>query len=290
MIYRRLFPIYAIILLLAYSCETSSKSKNQQVIKSTNQILNPDGKTIEERFNPPESYRRLVESDGSYATYLRNLPLKSHGALVHTFDGYVKDSSNIYVAVVDRDIGNKDLQQCADIVMRLRAEYLYETGQYDKIHFNFVNGFNAEYAKWADGYRIKIHGNRTWWEKTSEPGTGFASFQKYLEWVYMYAGTASLWKELDPITSPDEIEIGDVFIKGGSPGHAVMVVDLAIHEDTSEKAFILVQSYMPAQEIQVLINPSNRKISPWYRVPELEELFYTPEWTFSTDQLMRFPE
>jgi hypothetical protein len=188
------------------------------------------------------------------------------------------------------DIGKKDLQQCADIIMRLRAEYLYSIKDYKKIHFNFVNGFNAEYIKWIEGYRIKIRGNTTWWELTTDPGDGYESFQKYMEWVYMYAGTASLSKELEKAANLDDIKIGDIFIQGGSPGHAVIVVDVSQDMDTGEKAFLLAQSYMPAQELQILINPNNPKISPWYKVSEIEGDLWTPEWRFNVGDLKRFPE
>ena len=43
-----------------------------------------------------------------------------------------------------------------------------------------------------------------------------------------------------------EMQIGDVFIRGGSPGHCVIVVDMAVHQETGEKLFMLAQSYMPA--------------------------------------------
>ena len=53
--------------------------------------------------------------------------------------------------------------------------------------------------------------------------------------------------------SIENIEIGDVFIQGGFPGHAIIVVDLAENE-VGEKCFLVAQSYMPAQEIHVLKN------------------------------------
>ena len=56
-----------------------------------------------------------------------------------------------------------------------------------------------------------------------------------------------------PYTS---LQPGDVFIKGGSPGHAVIVVDVAIYTQTGKKVFLLAQSYMPAQQIHILVNPA----------------------------------
>ncbi|MEL6142296.1 MAG: DUF4846 domain-containing protein, partial [Bacteroidota bacterium] len=105
--------------------------------------------------------------------------------------------------------------------------------------------------------------------------------------VFSYAGTLSLAKELQP-KSLTEIAIGDVFIRGGSPGHAVLVVDKAIDPSKGEILVLLAQSYMPAQDIHVLRNPNNSPDNPWYTVKEMSQQIRTPEWTFSPDELMRF--
>ena len=85
-----------------------------------------------------------------------------------------------------------------------------------------------------------------------------------------------------------DMEIGDIFIQGGSPGHAIIVVDMAENSLTGDKAFMLAQSYMPAQETQILINKSNDLLSPWYLVSPDEKLI-TPEWSFNIGDLKRFP-
>jgi len=82
------------------------------------------------------------------------------------------------------------------------------------------------------------------------------------------------------------IEIGDVFIQGGSPGHAIVVVDMAVNKSTNEKIFLLAQSFMPAQEFQVLDN-NNGNLGPWYS-DSFSDILYTPEWTFNKSDLMRF--
>ena len=69
--------------------------------------------------------------------------------------------------------------------------------------------------------------------------------------IFAYAGTLSLSKEL-PSAAFDDMRIGDIFIQGGNPGHAVIVVDMAKHPATGEQLFLLAQSYMPAQDIQIL--------------------------------------
>lgn len=235
--------------------------------------------------NTPKDFERVAVGDASFGEYLRNLPLKPKGSKVKYYNGGIKNAEGIYTAVVDLSIGNKDLHQCADAIMRLRAEYLFLQKRYNEIQFNFTNGFRVDYSNWKQGYRIKTTGNKTSWVKKESSSNSYNIFWEYLEQIFMYAGTASLSKELLPIKMSN-LEIGDVFIKGGFPGHAVIVVDKAMNKN-GKTAFLLAQSYMPAQEIQILINPMNNNLSPWYMLDENEKVI-TPEWTFTTDQLARF--
>jgi len=282
-------------LILLYSCDSflSGKEGSGNALKfsgqqeKTKKVINPDGKTIAERFNTPDGYERVAVSENSFGDYLRHIPLKAHGTQVKLYDGSPK-SNHIYEAVIDMDIGKKDLQQCADAIMRLRAEYFFHRKEYDSIHFNFTNGFRVDYSKWAEGYRVTVDGSRTSWVKRAEPSTGYAGFRDYMEIVFSYAGSLSLSKELQPV-SIENLAIGDVFIRGGSPGHAVMVMDVAENKTTKEKIFLLAQSYMPAQDIHVLTNLNDAEMNPWYSTSFGDEL-YTPEWTFSKDELRRFAE
>lgn len=241
--------------------------------------------TIAKRFETPNGFTRTTEKIGSFGYFLRNLPLKPKNSLVTYYNGSQKPNHHVYDAVVDLPIGNQNLHQCADAVMRLRADYLFQNKLYDKIHFNFTNGFRVDYNKWMQGYRIKVNGNTTTWVKKVAPQNNATTFWEYLEQVFQFAGTASLSKELKTI-KVSEIQIGDVFIKGGFPGHAVIVVDMAVNQK-GKKVFLLAQSYMPAQEIQVLKNPNSHSLGAWYS-EDFGIKLITPEWEFTTNQLKRF--
>ena len=274
--------IIALLTITALPLQSCDK-KQQQTHAQKNHTTKDSVKT---RFTLPEGYTRITPEKNSFAQYLQNLPLKPEGTIALNYDGSVKQPDDVYAAVVNIDVGEKDLQQCADAVMRLRAEHLFAQQRYDEIKFNFTSGFTASYSKWQDGYRISVKGNNVNWVKKSEPNNSYTEFRKYLDIVFMYAGTLSLEKELTPITT-NEIEIGSVFIKGGSPGHAVIVVDLAENKSTGEKIFLLAQSYMPAQDIQILKNMEDSKLSPWYTT-KFESKLETPEWTFTKTQLRKF--
>jgi hypothetical protein len=283
-----LFSLFAV----TYSCgQTESKVREgtsglQGVTASD--LINESGKTIEDRFIVPESFIRVQADDNSFAAFLRKLPLKPHNSKVKLYNGNLKANQDAHAAVVDMDPGKRDLQQCADAIIRLRAEYLYNKQEYDNIHFNFTNGFRAGYSKWMQGYRVKVEGNRTYWVKSGPPSNKYDEFRKYLDLVFTYAGTLSLSKELIKKEYRD-ICAGDIFIQGGSPGHAVIVVDMAVNKDTGKKIYLLAQGYMPAQEIHILKNPENTD-NPWYEANEDDEIIRTPEWTFYQGDLRRFAE
>lgn len=242
--------------------------------------------TISNRFELPIGFQRVKSTANSFENYLQNLHLKPKNSLVKYYNGAIKPNNNVYEAVIDLPIGRKDLHQCADAIMRLRADYFYQKKAYDQIHFNFTNGFRADYTRWKNGERIAIKGNKTNWVKTAQASDNQQDYWAYLEQVFTYAGTASLAKELHS-TSKKEMKIGDIFIKGGFPGHAVIIVDMAINPKTGQKLMLLAQSYMPAQEIQILKNPNDKSLSPWYSIDYGKEL-NTPEWTFEANQLKKF--
>ena len=241
------------------------------------------GATLEERFPPPSGYVR-ADSDG-FGAWLRRLPLKPGRPQVLLYDGRAKRNQTVHEAVVDLDVGRRDLQQCADAVMRLRAEYLFSNGCADAVAFDFTNGDPARWSDYRQGVRPRIRGNDVDWQKTASPDDSYDNFRRYLDVVFTYAGTLSLERELDAVADPARVEIGDVFIQGGSPGHAVVVADM-VENDAGQRRFLLVQSYMPAQEMHVLRSPNRH--SPWYEARSSGAL-NTPEWRFRYEDLKRFP-
>jgi hypothetical protein len=275
--------------LLAFGCfDPSNVNKQLEPIEPyTSPMVLQDslGKTIESRFPAPEGFQRTDDSSESFAYFLRTLPLKPLNSPVKLYNGSQKVNQGAHLAVVDLDVGKKDLHQCADAVMRLRADYLRSIGREDDIHFNFTNGMQVDYAQWKKGKRIKIDGNRTYWIDKYPPSNSQDTYWAYLEQIFMYAGTLSLSKELQskPI---NDLVVGDVFIQGGSPGHAVIVVDFIHNQSNGEKKFMLAQSYMPAQEIHILKAPGEED-SPWYRLPK-NGILNTPEWTFYSSDLKSF--
>ncbi|HEX2572183.1 MAG TPA: DUF4846 domain-containing protein [Polyangia bacterium] len=223
------------------------------------------------RVAPPAGATRVPVAPGSFGAWLRHLPLLPAGAPVHLFDGQLKARQDVHAAVVDLDVGRRDLQQCADAVMRLRAEYLWATGRFEDIRFHPDPGQSRTLA-WTGGHDR-------------------AQFARYLVRVFADAGSASLQAELTP-RGRAPLQPGDVLIQGGYPGHAVLVLDVATTAD-GRRLLLLGQSYLPAQEFHLLKNLADPGLSPWFDAAALArpEGLQTPEWRpFHAGDVRHFPD
>ena len=225
------------------------------------------GDDLAARIAPPAGAKRVAAAAGSFGDWLRHLPLLPRDSPVMLFDGTRKSRQDVHQAVIDIDVGHRDLQQCADAVMRLRAEYLFAAGRFDEIIFHPRPG-EQKTIEWTGG------AHRDGWDR-------------FLVRLFAAAGSASLDAEL-PRARGAPLP-GDVLIQGGYPGHAVVVLDVA--EDSSGHRYLLLgQSYMPAQQIHVLKNFGDPDLSPWYDAAALKGAgVATPEWRpFKSHDWRRF--
>jgi hypothetical protein len=227
-------------------------------------LISPVADNITTRFALPTGYARQTNPLQSFGNYLQNLPLKPTGTRTKTYQGNIAATDAYTAAVVDMSVGKEDLQQCADAIMRLRGEYLYQQKRYNEIAFHFVSGFSCDYIHYANGYRY--HNDK--WVLKAANDYSYPNFMHYMQLVFAYAGTLSLDKELKPVADVNDLKAGDVFIHGGSPGHCFVVMDVAVNS-AHQKVFMLAQSFMPAQDIQVL-----KSTSPWFSLDKPSELPY----------------
>lgn len=249
------------------------------------EYFHEEGKTLEERLIAPKGYERKEAKDGSFTEFVRKYPLKPHKSPVLLYSGEEKPDQSAHVGIFQLDVGNNDLQQCADSIMRMYGEYYWDKKEYKKIAFHLTNGFLMEYSKWMEGYRLVVQGNQTKWKKSAEYDDSYDNFRSFLDMVFVYAGTLSLSNEAADCTM-EEMEPGDMFIFGGSPGHCVMVVDM-VENDLGKRAFLLAQGYMPAQEFHILKNPLQDQ-DPWYYEEQLKYPIQTPHWNFHEGSLKRW--
>ncbi|MBB6112868.1 DUF4846 domain-containing protein [Mucilaginibacter lappiensis] len=250
----------SILLLLSFLLAGSAKTDN-----------------VLSRFKTPASFRQEAVLPGTFGAWLLKLPLKPVGTPARTYKGDIARTNLYTAAIVDMSVGTQDLQQCADAVMRLRGEYLYQQKNYKAIAFNFTSGFKCDFVHYADGYRY----SNNHWVLKAKKDYSYPNFLRYMNLVFSYAGTLSLQKELKKVNNPDQLKTGDVFIRGGSPGHCFVVLDV-VEDARHYKKFLLAQSFMPAQNIQVLQDNGD----PWFSLERKSSIPYGE--LISKDYLKRF--
>ena len=85
----------------------------------------------------PCGFKRADADD--YSSFLRKLPIKKRGSKVHLYTGGVAHLQCLSLGVIDLPLLSNS-EQCADVTMRVRAEYLWRSGQGARIVFSDVNG------------------------------------------------------------------------------------------------------------------------------------------------------
>ena len=242
-------------------------------------------RTIADSVLPPAGFVRTAAAPGSYGEWLRYLPLRPDASGVVLHDGRPVTDHDTVAAVIDIDVGRSDLQQCADAVMRLRAEYLFSRRLTDLIGFALFNDERYRFAAYVEGIMPAQDGERIVWRRGRPQGSGHAEMRRWLDIVFGFASTRSLARELRPVDIADAA-IGDVFIQPGSPGHAVVIVDLAA-DAAGRRLALLAQSSMPARDMHLLQNTFDPRLGAWFPLVEGQPL-RTPGRVFRPEDLKRF--
>jgi hypothetical protein len=228
---------------------------------------------LAEALPPPEGYTRVALEEGSFGAWLRGLPLRPEGTPVLDFRGRTILAANdaSLAAVAELDVGRADLQQCADSLIRLHAEWLWSRGEKERIAYRFTSGALASWPSYAQGERARVSGSKVTWVKSGPVDGSRAAFQKYLDLVFTYAGTLSLAAGTRR-PSREDVRPGDFFVLGGSPGHTVMVLDVA-RDAEGRRVALLGQGFTPAQDFHVL---SPGEAGPWFSLEG--DTVATPFW------------
>nr|WP_321231805.1 DUF4846 domain-containing protein [uncultured Psychroserpens sp.] len=278
--------IVILLAVLAYQFRPVKTAVNMaKASLVTTSLINKDSLTIKSRVKVLEGYKRVPYQEGSFAEYLRNYELKPFGSKIINYDDSEYFWQGGHIGVLDIPVPKNGLQQCADALIRIRSEYLWDNNRKAEIGFNFTSGHYCSWQKYAQGYRPKINGNKVSFSKTASADHSKDNFYKYLNLIYMYSGTLSLYNELKSIDDSD-LRVGDMLIKGGSPGHIVMICDEIVNAE-GKKLFLLFQGNTPAQSVHLVKNLEDLDISPWYQL-QSDAVIPVSNYTFSSSKFVRF--
>ena len=207
----------------------------------------------------PVGYARV---DGSYAEFMRSLPLKKRGSKVQLYTGGDARFQFLSTGVIDIPMLSNS-EQCADMTMRVRAEYLFSHGRYSEIRFQDVNGNTLQY----------------------QGGASHKALEKFLKKAYGVCSTFSVSRETEPRKIGD-VQPGDVLVyparKLEGMGHALIVIDVA--RNGKKVAIMCAEGNTPARELHIVRNP-NPISNPWFFFDGDESMLFVSIFHFGRNEL-----
>lgn len=223
----------------------------------------PAGDTVSGVLPPPGALGRgnRHHPGDPWGAFLGALPLRPGGTPVKDYRGRVMAIEPL--RVVDLPLVPGDLQQCADSILRLRATWMRQSGSDPA--FRYTNGWKSAWSAWKAGDRPVVKDDKVEVRHTGVVDDSDANFEKWMIDLFTYAGTISLKRDTVRVNELGEfdhtaIEPGDVVMFAGSPGHAVLVLDVAW---SREKIWVLVgQGFMPAMDFHLCPGPEGG----WFHV------------------------
>jgi hypothetical protein len=224
----------------------------------------PDA-SLEARFPAPPGYKRVKVEPGSFAEWLRGLPMAAEGTPVKSFDGKetLAGDDDYLAGVVAIDTGTPDLQQSSDVIVRLHAEYHWSRGEKDQISYRSATRLSMPFSRWEKGQRLIPNGPNVFWVIKSKPAgdVDHAEFRRYLDAVFNWGNSSSLSTRSEPVAA-ESLRAGDFFLQSQEPNHVAVVLDIA-DKPSGERVALLGQARNPAESIHV-VRPG--KATPWFSV------------------------
>lgn len=213
----------------------------------------------------PAGYMRVEAPSGSYAEWLRKLPLKSKGSKVQLYTGGDANYQWLSTGVIDLPMLS-NAEQCADMTMRVRSEYLFSRGRYSEICFMDVNGNRLRYSG----------------------GASRKALEKFLRKAYGVCSTFSVSRETKP-RKISEVQPGDVLVYPARNkkrlGHALIVVDVA--RKGNKVAIMCAEGNTPARELHLVRN-LNPLSNPWFFFDGDESTLWVSVFHFGKDELRHY--
>ena len=268
---------YAVSLIMmgALGCHTS-------LLAQSAHYVNTAGTTVETRFMLPPGYERVPAARNSYAYFLRHLRMLPYNVTYNNDPSESYQVSTLNLPLID------NIQHDIHLCVRLRGEYLFSQGQYDKMAFSIVIG-RIFYVPWAKGLELEIN-DKPYWTQQPSGVDRLATFQNYLSFIFYNSNINTLLLDMQSVAIHN-IMPGDMFVQAGLPGGAVIVLDVAVNPTTNNRIFLLARIHKSFQMVDVLVNPKETwNGSPWYNIETGDNKITIPDFVFYKTNLRRFQE
>src|SRR6187399_2488620 len=182
-------PIYfQLLTALLFTISSCTDTKNNIEARSTNKITTINPENIK-GISLPQGFQYVEDGDSVYSNWLLDLKLKKNKT-VYLYNGKLKSNQDVQFGVLNIDIGKKDLLQCADASMKLRADHLFEKHLFDQIKFLTSSGNEISFESWLKGIRWKVQGAKLVSYNIPKEVTDIQKeYNSFMELVFSYCGT-----------------------------------------------------------------------------------------------------
>ena len=237
----------------------------------------------------PPGYTRVKVEPGSFAAWLRDLPVAAQNTPVLDYRGNeVYPGNDDYVqSVVAIDVGKKDLQQSTDVILRLQAEWLWAQGRRDLTYKSATKDM-LPFASYSEGKRVLAQAGHLYWVKKTDPNESNdrAAFRDYLDVVFIWVNSTAIRMQSNEVDAKD-VQAGDFFMQRSKGGYSVVVLDIA-EKPTGQRVALLGQGLYPATNIYVA-RPG--RATPWFslRPPDPILTAHTKELKWSDLRRLEVP-
>ncbi|HKQ46695.1 MAG TPA: DUF4846 domain-containing protein [Phycisphaerae bacterium] len=222
-----------------------------------------------ERIPTPEGFSRIPAPAGSFAAWLRNLPVAPEGTPVTTGKRklVMSPGDSELAAVILLQPRTEKALAGPNMLVRLRAEYCWATKRLADLGFHFTSGHLAAWGQWAEGRRPNVSGKTVAFAPMAEPDGSRESFCSYLETIFQYCSVYSVFDDTRAVED-GSIAPGDVFLRPGKNACSLLVVDVATSA-RGEVAVLLGDAGTPAQTFHLIQPPTG---SAWFPIVQGDDL------------------
>jgi len=227
--------------------------------------------TIDERVENipcPEGFTRISLKENSYSAHIRRLALKSAGTPIIDYRGRRVIKADPTPRVINWERPSA-VQQCADVAIRMRSEYLFANNMNNQISYRSLSGQQIAFTLWCRGrYSLSEDGRRINYIAGKLRSSNQAQLESYLQYVMSYANSASLARDLKT-TGVEGLEPGDLYIQPhprGRVGHLSIILD-ACRNSEGRTLYLFGYGFIPAQDFQLPVGPQDG----WFAITEFKK-------------------
>jgi hypothetical protein len=207
--------------------------------------------TLQSRFAEPQGYARVAAEPGSFAHWLRTLPLAAPDTAVLDSSGKttLASTAGFAAAVVAIDM---HAEESADALLRLNAEWHFSRGDAQRISYLSNTGRPLPFSRWLGGERIVMKKQGWDWALKSAASTSqsYPDLRSFLDAAFQWVDPRALAIQ-GKVLGWDDVVAGDYFVHAGKEPTLVTVLDVA-KGPKAEPALLLGHVAAPHQNMYVL--------------------------------------